>query len=133
LSEKLDGWRGFWDGQNFVTRRGSGLDPPHWFTVGIWMAKRNCLGDQKRTVWLRTDELICFGMGWWRGKLAENPRKAWPKEAWKKGQRKAYGYAKICRWKPKVGMSAALRRWLPPKERGGCFWPVWSSSAVSWA
>ena len=31
MSEKLDGIRGFWDGQKFLTRSGNKLNPPDWF------------------------------------------------------------------------------------------------------
>jgi len=32
VSEKLDGVRGYWNGQNLFTRSGNALSPPHWFT-----------------------------------------------------------------------------------------------------
>lgn len=32
VSEKLDGVRGYWNGQNLFTRSGNSLSPPHWFT-----------------------------------------------------------------------------------------------------
>ncbi len=32
VSEKLDGIRGFWNGQQLLTRNGNILSPPHWFT-----------------------------------------------------------------------------------------------------
>ena len=31
MSEKLDGIRGFWDGENLLTRKGKKLYPPKWF------------------------------------------------------------------------------------------------------
>ena len=35
LSEKLDGYRGYWDGKRFVTRKGLSYTPPSWFTAGL--------------------------------------------------------------------------------------------------
>ena len=35
MSEKLDGWRAFWTGSDFVTREGNVLDAPEWFTAGM--------------------------------------------------------------------------------------------------
>lgn len=35
MSEKLDGWRVMWDGQNFITRQGNILNAPAWFTAGM--------------------------------------------------------------------------------------------------
>ena len=35
MSEKLDGWRVMWDGQNFITRQGNVLNAPSWFTAGL--------------------------------------------------------------------------------------------------
>lgn len=32
VSEKLDGVRGFWDGERLMTRRGNIINSPHWFT-----------------------------------------------------------------------------------------------------
>ena len=32
MSEKLDGIRGYWDGSKLVTRKGTALNPPPWFT-----------------------------------------------------------------------------------------------------
>lgn len=34
VSEKLDGVRGYWDGQQLLTRNGTVLHPPAWFTHG---------------------------------------------------------------------------------------------------
>ena len=31
MSEKLDGIRGFWNGQELLTRGGKKLNPPKWF------------------------------------------------------------------------------------------------------
>lgn len=31
ISEKLDGIRAFWDGQNLYSRNGKKLNPPQWF------------------------------------------------------------------------------------------------------
>ena len=35
MSEKLDGWRAFWTGKEFVTREGNVLDAPEWFKAGM--------------------------------------------------------------------------------------------------
>ena len=35
ISEKLDGWRCLWDGQQFLTRTGNVLDAPGWFMTGM--------------------------------------------------------------------------------------------------
>jgi DNA ligase 1 len=35
MSEKLDGWRAFWDGRDFITREGKILDAPDWFKSGM--------------------------------------------------------------------------------------------------
>lgn len=35
LSEKLDGWRAYWDGQRFWTRQGKPLSAPCWFLEGM--------------------------------------------------------------------------------------------------
>jgi DNA ligase-1 len=35
MSEKLDGWRAFWTGSEFVTREGNVLDAPEWFQAGM--------------------------------------------------------------------------------------------------
>jgi DNA ligase-1 len=35
MSEKLDGWRAFWTGSEFVTRGGNVLDAPEWFKSGM--------------------------------------------------------------------------------------------------
>tara|TARA_R110000868_G_scaffold106895_1_gene292802 strand:- start:313 stop:834 length:522 start_codon:yes stop_codon:yes gene_type:complete len=35
MSEKLDGWRIFWDGSNLWTREGKQLNPPAWFVAGL--------------------------------------------------------------------------------------------------
>lgn len=35
MSEKLDGWRVMWDGENFITRQGNVLSAPAWFTAGL--------------------------------------------------------------------------------------------------
>jgi ATP-dependent DNA ligase len=35
MSEKLDGWRAFWDGSDFITREGNVLDAPEWFKDGM--------------------------------------------------------------------------------------------------
>lgn len=35
MSEKLDGWRAFWNGEDFVTREGNILDAPAWFKDGM--------------------------------------------------------------------------------------------------
>lgn len=35
MSEKLDGWRAFWTGSEFVTREGNILDAPEWFKAGM--------------------------------------------------------------------------------------------------
>ncbi len=35
MSEKLDGWRAFWTGSDFVTREGNVLDAPEWFKAGM--------------------------------------------------------------------------------------------------
>ena len=32
MSEKLDGMRGYWDGENLISRGGKILNPPTWFT-----------------------------------------------------------------------------------------------------
>lgn len=34
VSEKLDGVRGYWDGQRLLTRGGNPVNPPDWFTAG---------------------------------------------------------------------------------------------------
>ncbi|MBV1875453.1 MAG: DNA ligase, partial [Cycloclasticus sp.] len=34
MSEKLDGVRGYWDGENLISRGGKVLNPPAWFTEG---------------------------------------------------------------------------------------------------
>ena len=35
MSEKLDGWRAFWNGTDFVTREGNVLNAPEWFKAGM--------------------------------------------------------------------------------------------------
>lgn len=35
VSEKLDGWRIFWDGSQLWTREGNLLNPPDWFVAGL--------------------------------------------------------------------------------------------------
>jgi DNA ligase 1 len=35
LSEKLDGWRAYWSGSEFITRQGNPLNAPAWFTEGM--------------------------------------------------------------------------------------------------
>ena len=35
LSEKLDGWRAYWDGSNFMTRQGKPYAAPEWFKDGM--------------------------------------------------------------------------------------------------
>lgn len=35
VSEKLDGWRCYWDGSQFITRQGNPLNAPDWFTAGM--------------------------------------------------------------------------------------------------
>ena len=35
MSEKLDGWRIMWNGENFITRQGNVLNAPAWFTTGL--------------------------------------------------------------------------------------------------
>lgn len=35
MSEKLDGWRAFWTGTDFVTREGNALAAPEWFRAGM--------------------------------------------------------------------------------------------------
>lgn len=35
LSEKLDGWRAVFDGENFITRQGNVLNAPDWFLDGM--------------------------------------------------------------------------------------------------
>ena len=35
MSEKLDGWRMLWDGENFITRQGNVLNAPDWFKDGM--------------------------------------------------------------------------------------------------
>jgi DNA ligase 1 len=35
ISEKLDGWRLYWSGAEFITRHGTVLDAPGWFRTGI--------------------------------------------------------------------------------------------------
>ncbi|PFH11081.1 DNA ligase-1 [Collimonas sp. PA-H2] len=34
VSEKLDGVRGYWDGEQLLTRGGQRINAPHWFTAG---------------------------------------------------------------------------------------------------
>ena len=35
MSEKLDGVRAYWDGQQFLSRRNNILHAPEWFTAGL--------------------------------------------------------------------------------------------------
>lgn len=35
LSEKLNGWRCYWTGAEFLTRQGTPYDAPAWFTAGM--------------------------------------------------------------------------------------------------
>lgn len=35
ISEKLDGWRMLWDGENFLTRQGKILNAPEWVKTGM--------------------------------------------------------------------------------------------------
>lgn len=35
VSEKLDGYRGYWDGKHFVTRSGKSYTPPKWYTDAL--------------------------------------------------------------------------------------------------
>lgn len=35
MSEKLDGWRMLWDGENFISRQGKVFDAPEWFKAGM--------------------------------------------------------------------------------------------------
>ena len=35
MSEKLDGWRMLWDGENFISRQGKIFDAPEWFKNGM--------------------------------------------------------------------------------------------------
>lgn len=35
ISEKLDGWRAYWDGHAFFTRQGRTLPAPDWFKTGM--------------------------------------------------------------------------------------------------
>lgn len=34
-SEKLDGWRAYWSGEDFYTRQGNRLNAPAWFKAGM--------------------------------------------------------------------------------------------------
>jgi DNA ligase 1 len=55
VSEKLDGMRGYWDGEKLLTRGGESIAAPEWFTAGwpktpldgeLWMGR----GQFSRTV-----------------------------------------------------------------------------------
>ena len=35
MSEKLDGVRAYWNGENLYTRNGKHLYPPEWFTAKL--------------------------------------------------------------------------------------------------
>ena len=70
-SEKLDGYRGFWDGKKFVTRSGGTYTPPKWYTSvlpntpldgELWAGRGNfdTCGIVRRDDWGRDAEKIIF-------------------------------------------------------------------------
>lgn len=65
-SEKLDGWRAYWDGRSFISRQGEVFNAPDWFKAGmpsqpldgeLWAGPRTTHNDVNSAIrsgdWLR--------------------------------------------------------------------------------